>query len=428
MKIDKVLEDYANCRVPKDKRKSLLHLCVIVFSAVVTIPIFMIAQTIVYGVGFYEGIFGIMISVVFIMLLSLFTSYIGAKTNLTLAMISQRSFGKYGGKVISFILGITLIMWFAITIDFFGSSFTEILNNSLNIHMSDMLITVIAGLLMMSSAIVGFKGLDRVSIFFFPILITIIIYMMIYVSNDANVGLLLSQRGSGSIGLTDVISLMIGTCILGILFAPDITRFSKTPSQGMMLYFISYIIFLPLVLAIFMFLLKVSGQSSFAELVNFLSIGAIGLLFLFAATWTTNDNNLYSSSLAVSRLFEKTPKWKVASILGVFGIFLGVSKIFSYFIIIMTILGVLIIPVFSVVVADYFIFNKDSYGKQNIKYNWNMPAILAWELSVILGVCTISKAEFGLGLFNLTTIPSIDALICSFILYIIFKKVVGKNV
>lgn len=422
MKIDKVLEDYANHKVPEEKRKPLWHLCIILFAAVVTIPIFMVSQAIISQVGFIEAASSTFIAFLIITFLASFMAYIGAKTNLTVAMISKITFGDHGGKIASFMMGLTLLMWFGVTVDFFGNSLGNILSSNFGIEIPLKVITVISGLLMMSSAIVGFKGLDKVSIFFTPIIIAIFAVMLYKVFRIENsIDVLLGAEQS-SMTMSSIISVWIGACAVGILLPPDITRFARSSRQGITSYLFSGLVFSPIVIVVSMILLKIAGQDSFANLIGFLNIGILGAVLLFAATWTTNDNNLYSSALSISVLFSKIAKWKVATVLGLLGIALGVSQVFAYFIPILTILGVCLVPIAGVIIADYFVLNKKRYNLSYTRKKLNVLAITSWLIASLIGVMMSN----GL-IHSFCSVPAIDALFLAFVMYIFIEKIIRRN-
>ncbi|MCP4355499.1 MAG: cytosine permease [Proteobacteria bacterium] len=423
MKIDKILDDYATRRVPEDKRKSLAHLSVILFAAVITIPIFMFAQTIVAGINFKDGAFAVMIGVCLMTVIVSFMAYIGGKTNLSVAMVARITFGRIGGKVISSLVGIVLLMWFGITVDFFGTSLGTILSNNFGIEIPLTLITIISGLLMMSSAIVGFKGLDKVSVLFSPIIIFVFGVMLYKVFHIENATALLFQSGEDSLTISTVISMLVGGYAAGLVLPPDIVRFAKTAKQGVYAYVFAYLIISTAVMIFSMMLLKITGQESFAALISFLNIGVLGIVLLFTATWTTNDNNLYSSALGIAPLFKNIPKWQVATVLGLLGIGFGVSRIFDYFIPILEIIGTVLIPIVGVIIADFFFVNKEKYLKDDVVIKkLNVKAAISFVIAVIVGLLMNGNSEIK-GAYTLTTVPAIDSILLSFTLYLVLSKI-----
>ncbi|MCP4355500.1 MAG: hypothetical protein GY793_07695 [Proteobacteria bacterium] len=427
MKIDKILDDYATRRVPKDKRKSLAHLSAVLFGATVAIPVFMLSQTIVTKLAFNNAIFAVIIGCFISGILSSITAYIGAKTNLSLAMICKITFGELGGRLISGVLGLVILAWFGITVDFFGTGLGEILNNNFGLDISLVAITIVSGLLMMTTGIIGFKAIDKISVIFAPIMIAIMGVMLYKVfALDDSMGRLYMETDN-SMTITGVISMLVGIFASGLIDPPDITRFAKNAKTGVLSYMICLWGMIPLFIVITMILLKIAGQSDFAPLIAHLNMGVLGIIFLFTAVWTSNDNNLYSSALNISPILKNTPKWKIATILGLLGILLGVSKIFSYFIPILETMGVVIVPIAGVIIADFFFVNKEKYLKDGLKTkNINITAFVCWIIAVIVGLLMNGNTEVK-SAFSLTTVPAIDCVLLSFVLYLIISKIKTKR-
>jgi cytosine permease len=86
--------------------------------------------------------------------------------------------------------------------------------------------------------------------------------------------------------------------------------------------------------------------------------GLLGFLLIFLGAWTSNDNNLYSTSLAFSEIIPKVRRWEVAVILGVMASFLSALIDLEEYGYIMYLFSSLSIPVIGVMTTDHYILPK----------------------------------------------------------------------
>lgn len=420
MKIDKILQDYSHTRVPQDKTKSLFHLFMIIFAGVINVMVFMLSQSIFSATTLTEGTIAIALGYFIVFLLMIGMSYIGGKTRMTTANIIRITFGEVGGKFFALLLGSVFIIWFGIAIDFFGTSLGAMLKSGFNVDFPIKFITFVSGIFMMASAIVGFKGLDKISVVFSPFMILIIAFITYKVFSQENVMEVLSVNVIPTLTISQIIAIAVGGCAPGIVSPPDITRFAKDGKHGVCVYgFCSIMCFL--VVLFFAVLLKGVQQSSYEGLIAFLDIGFLGIIFLIMATWTSNDNSLYSGSLNFSVLFVKISKWKLATILGFFGIAMGMTQIFKYFIPLLNVIGIVFVPIASVIIADFFLIDKSKYLDDD--YNITQMNLIA-GISWLIPVTVIVFMNIPLGTnfyYSLTTIPALDGFIFSFVIYVILQ-------
>src|SRR5699024_9314138 len=117
-----------------------------------------------------------------------------------------------------------------------------------------------------------------------------------------------------------------------------------------------------------------------------LGLGVPAMIILIAAQWTTNDNNLYSSSLGISNIIP-IKKGIIVAICGVVATFFGFLGIADHFEPFLNILGVFVPPVAGILIADYYIVKKQNYeygpGTVYSQYSWT--AFAAWIIASIFG-------------------------------------------
>ena len=175
------------------------------------------------------------------------------------------------------------------------------------------------------------------------------------------------------------------------------------------------------------FLSKVTGISDINQIFLSLGMGLPAVLVLILAQWTTNDNNLYSSALGFSIVFQKIPKHILAIIGGLIGTLLAVIGIYEHFIGFLTVLTAFIVPVGGIYVAEYFLLDASRFQFNFVReqkipvFIWR--SIVVWTLATLFTFAT-SPADnpVGLSFFTFTTIPSLDGFLAAVLLQYLFGK------
>lgn len=139
-----------------------------------------------------------------------------------------------------------------------------------------------------------------------------------------------------------------------------------------------------------------------------LGLGFGGLLVLILAQWTTNDNNLYTSSLSLSNIF----RIKKSNLVLIIGAISGGMGVVDYFTDWLNFLGIGVPPMAGIIIADYYVIKKQKYDiDQSILPKWNYNAVISWVLAGIIGF-TVSLG-----------IASLNSLLAAFIIYIVLEKI-----
>lgn len=146
-----------------------------------------------------------------------------------------------------------------------------------------------------------------------------------------------------------------------------------------------------------------------------LGLGIPALAVLILAQWTTNDNNLYTSSLGLSNIIPVNRSY-ISIAIGILGSVIGAFGIADHFTEFLSLLGIGIPPMAGIVICDYFVIRKMDYSINTDQLNsWNPSAIIAWLLGAAVGF----SVKFG--------IASINSILAAFIAYFILNFRGVKN-
>ena len=159
-----------------------------------------------------------------------------------------------------------------------------------------------------------------------------------------------------------------------------------------------------------------TGAGDLPNAMLMLGLGIPALIVLIGAQWTTNDNNLYTSSLGLANILNFKKK-HIVLVTGVLATLVGVAGLADHFISWLVILGTGVPPMAGVIVADYYVVKKGKYDFGNgTRYsNWNVWAIVAWAAGGLFGYFV----QWGSG--------SVNALVIAFAAYVGFMKIFNTS-
>lgn len=266
------------------------------------------------------------------------------------------------------------------------------------------------------TAYVGSKGLSVLSNFAAP---------LIFIMSLVGAGLATSSVGGwsqlsvlsesckgGSVTFSVAVVAVVGAFATGGIIQPDITRFCKSAKTSVIATIIGFIVAQGGVITAGYIMCVVAKTGDVATALLGI-LGGWSLLILIFAQWTTNDNNLYSSSLAICSLFPKFNKHIVVLVVAAVAILAGATGVVNNFVAFLSFLGVTVPPVGGVVAADYFIMKKMNYNfGKGTRYGFiSIPTVISWLAGAAVG----NFVHWGIG--------AINALVVAFVLYLILEQI-----
>ncbi len=362
--------DYAVVRVPEEEKRTFLN------QLMVFLGVLAVWAAVFGGAGMAGFLDAKQILIASILgslglgVIAFLTGLIGGYTGLPTYVILRHSMGRFGsifaGIVIS---GISSALWFAFETWLFG----VIMNGAFphNILTRVDIAAAWGGILMMSTALIGYRGLAGLSYLVVPAWFAII-PLALAAAIDLKGGwtALAAATPPNPSTLAAGVTFVIGLYIVGATIAPDVTRFSRKPRDGPLAWFVHVVIFMPIILIAGGWLQLLSPGATLVSMM--ISMGMIpAVLFTgILGQWTTNDNNLYSSSLAWVNAVPKIKRWIWVAILGTSGTIVAVLIAKGYGVSLQalvsfgTLLGTFIPPITGVMIADYYIVKPYLEGKK----------------------------------------------------------------
>lgn len=410
-------DDNAVCRVPAHERKSTFDVAVVAAGFCVCMSGLFTGASMAMGLNLKEAIIAALIGNFVLSLYGGLVGMAGAKEGVATSMLARHSFGREGSKLISLVLALVMGGWYSVQVGFFGDTIATMFPHA-GLITNKYAAALWGGLLMLMTAYWGYKGLSLLSKIAIPlILITSIAGIVTAVNQTGGFTGLAAMEPASSIGVGAGVVMVVGSFAGGASAQADITRYAKSPKAAWIATTIGYMVANVFIIIAGFITNMATGAGDLPAAMLSLGLGFPALIVLIGAQWTTNDNNLYTSSLGFRNIFN-IKKSRITLIVGISATIIGALGLSDLFTGWLNILGIGLPPMAGIIVADYFIIRKQHYEfKKGTKYcRWNLLAFGSWLIAGLVGYVV----KWG--------IASINSLVVGFVVYIALSKIFfGKD-
>ncbi|MCZ2723611.1 cytosine permease [Marinomonas sp. 15G1-11] len=350
-------------------------------------------------------------------ILAMLCANIGYQAGVSTSLMSSSVFGRYGGKILGAINGISLIGWFAFQADFFALIMVDAFSKY-DLIISHTTALIAGGLLMMVTAIFGVRALGKLSTFSVPLMVTLITVGLYMASGQQNVS---EKVIVAPLSMGEAISYVMSIWILAAVAAPDIARYAKTRKDAILGAGFGFLFGNSAIIVVALLLTQLTGSDNLVNVFFSIGLGAAAITVLIFAQWTTNSSNLISGALGLSVVLPNVSRPTLVIIMTVLGLGIAQFGMVDLFTAFLTFLGVTIAPSAGVYLAQYYFLDRDELSFERIKSasDWKVKGLLSWALGSAVSACT--AGEF-FNLFTLTSISTVDGILVSFVSYILFVK------
>ncbi|MBL6745091.1 MAG: cytosine permease [Pseudomonadales bacterium] len=411
-------DESARVPVREDETVSGWSVGIVIFGICLTLPTLYTGAITAEQLGFIGTAKAVGLASLVLSIMSIPAAIVGAETRLSSYLIIEFVFGRRGSDFVNALLGLTLLGWFAVTAGFFGETLAIAFEEMFAVSPPTWLLTLISSVLILITTIFGFKAIDRLALFAVPLLILFLLYVSNLSLADSSWETVLSTEGSNPAYFSTAVSTVIGSLIVGVVLMPDLSRYARSVKDC-----VSASVLGNGVGNCFSMLMGVAPAivtGLLDPMAYMIALGLVGSAFviLVFATWTTNSVNLYSTTLAVAIIKPKIPEWKLTVACGVIGTALAMIGITDYFIGFLEWLGVIVPPVASIYLTDYFVLKQKNYSLtlQDSLPDYDRAAIVAWVIGTAISAFTFVSE------FSLSTIPTLDALVITAPIYLICRR------
>lgn len=420
--------DYEREPVPDHMRKKWLSMALVWIAIGIDLSAMFLGAQLGNGMNLAESLTATIIGSLILGVIGAVCAYVGAKTGLSTSMITRFLFGNKGALIVSVVLGIFSLGWFGVQVGFFASNMQTAFHDIWGVNLSLGVFSLIGGLLMMSTAIWGYRSIERLSIWSVPLLIIFIGIAIFTAFHTKGTSAIWEPISGSPIPMGTAISLVIGIFIVGTVLSPDIARWARTPKHAISAAFIGFAVGNSFMTIIAIFLSRVMDTDDLTKIFITLGLGLPAILVLTLAQWTTNTSNLYSASLGFSVVFKKVPKKLITIVAGIFATLLAVLGIYDNFLSFLNIITVFVSPIGGIYTAEYLLVDRKKFSFEGIDRNksWVVRSLAVWVAATLFAFMTTAAPD-GFGWFQVTTIPALDAIMFAFIVQWISGKLMTKK-
>lgn len=425
-----VYGDYATTTIPAQELRSTLNMFMVYMGVLAVVAAIFAGSglAVMYDVPTLLSV--AIIGNLILGFLGALTAYIGGASRANTYMLLRYPLGRIGSMIGALIVsGISCgLLWFAVETWLFGLTTSVIFPGQE--WASITVASIWGGLLMMTTAYIGYKGIGVLSYltvpFWYVLCVLGFFAALDYtgITTQAMWGLkparVLADWGPG-------ITYVVGLYAAGCIITSDVSRYGVKRWSGSVAWFLHVTIFMTILLFIGAVMTLATGTPNVIVAIAQIGLGVGALLLAILGQWTTNDSNLWSGSLAFVNVvpYFKRKTWVL--ILGIIGTLIaGVwAGLFGMsldpFITFGVLLGITIPPIGGVLVADFYIFRRYILGIKEVEKRYafgpgtkysliNVPGIVAVIVGSIVGYVTTYIYPAG--------IPVLNSLILSIVLYL----------
>ncbi|OPA80633.1 cytosine permease [Paenibacillus selenitireducens] len=428
MSNDSKMQDFEREPVPAHLRKKWLSMSLVWIAIGIDLSAMFLGAELGAGMNLVDSLTATMIGSIILGLIGALCAYVGAKTGLSTAMISRFLFGNRGARIVSIILGVFSLGWFGVQAGFFASNMQTAFHKLWGIDLSLGLLSFIGGMLMMSTAIWGYRSIERLSVWSVPLLIIFIGIALFSAFHGQGTSAIWEPISGAALPMGTAISLVIGIFIVGTVLSPDIARWARTPMHAVTAAFIGFFVGNSFMTIIAIFLSRMMDTSDLTNIFITLGLGLPAIIVLTLAQWTTNTNNLYSASLGFSVVFQRVPKSAITIVAGILATLLAVFGIYDRFLSFLNVITMFVSPIGGIYTAEYLMVDRKKFTFEGLdrNKNWVIRSLVVWAAATFFAYMTTPSPD-GFGLFQMTRVPALDAFIFAFIVQWMVGKMMNKK-
>lgn len=319
---------------------------------------------------------------------------IGQQAGVTTMVASRPAFGIIGSILPALITFIELAGWDSVHIQLAG----VLLNNTSRAVFgsgSQVVFSIIVGVIIVTLVMFGSKILKVMEQFLVPAVLLLVIMALYVALGGHSLGSLMHRAGPGHLTPAIGFDAMLISALTWVPMVADYTRFGKIKKSA---FWAAIVGSVPVA-----FLMNGIGQLSAVSLGSANPIipmvhhgkvfGLLAFIVVIFATVATAALILYSATISAVSIFTRVPVRAMGAIIGVICILLAVTvNLLGNVINWLNFQGYLLIPLFSIIVVDYFVVNKRFYSSPELfdrtgRYmyfkGFNIAGYVAWTLGAI---------------------------------------------
>lgn len=394
-------DEYTRQAVPDSARGSAWVVFFIVAGTQCGLPGFVLSAQIVAALGLSHAVAAIMAGTLMTAFLASLTSFLGASTGLSLALLSEKAFGSVGAGLVKILIAISLVGWFAATIGLLGTTASAALHEQFGFSFPARLIAAVAGAAIITFTLLGARGLERLGVIVIPAALLAIILALAYTLPRLATS---AARPDGAMDFGATVSALVGSYVVGIIIQPDYSRYVRSPRRAVLATAVALGIVFPLLTISAGLPAYIMGRANLVSVLTALGLGVPALVVLTLSAWIDASACLYSGSLSIANQLRLRRMGPCVIAAGAAGIAMELSGIADLYIRFLVTLGVALPPVAAIMIVDGFLYRN---APETASPGLRVTPLLAWLAGIVAGILSET------GKATLTTIPTFDSLLAA---------------
>jgi cytosine permease len=341
------------------------------FGCIASLPALLIGSTLIQSLTIIEAIVVAILGYSFVLVFLSLLSVKAVKYRLNAVQLAERSFGSSGSKIIvGLIIGTASMVWFGIQANIAGISFSKVLLDVFDINFSVNASSLFWGIIMVLTAVFGFKYVKWLNFIAVPSVVILIIFSLVITLQNVSIADILAYRPEGEMSLLKATGIVVGLIAVGGVISPDYNRFAKTPKTAVIGSVVGMLPAAVAFLTIGAILAIVKGTQDIVEIFAQIGYPIMAMSILILVTWTSNVMSAYSGGLGLNSTFHLSEKYRpyTTFIVGIIGTLLGVIGILDKFTEVAFLLSAMIPPIAGVIITDYHFVKKTEFD--NKSFDW----------------------------------------------------------
>ena len=390
-------EDYPLSAVPQGARKPFWSLSLLLMGFALTSTTLFAGGTLGQAFSFPQLLGAIVVGNLILGAYCAALGYIACQSGLTTVLMARFSFGNVGSRWVDFIMGFTQIGWYAFT----TAVIVQVLIELLGIPptgFANILLIFLFNYAFCATAYIGYRAIDWLSRLAVPAMLILVAVSLGLALRDFNGTSIIEP--SGVLGMGAALSIVIGTFISGGTQATNWSRFADSGRNAVLSTLSAFTVVNGLLVFAGAFCTLVYGSEDLIKAMATQGILAGGVVLLILNVWTTQDNTIYSFSVAGANMF-RTPK-RHAFVVGgaTLALILTLSGIYDLLPTYLIFLGNVIPPVGGIIMVDFWVRFRGQFPPLLDRlpaFNW--AGIVAYLAGSAVAYST-GQAGLGIGPVN----------------------------
>ena len=364
---------------------------------------------------------------------------IGQKTGLTTMVASRATFGSKGSILPSSINILILVAWSWAQAGLGGLAIDYAVEY-LSGYSNPILFTILTEILVVGIALFAIKGIAAYEKFAMVLIVIIAGAVIFKAFSSIGITSILDIPAISNGGLTAIAAfdIVVATALSWTPMAADYNRNSKTLKGTVIGTGTGFALGTTLSMgvgALMIGMIMASGLNLTYEpshVFGEIGFGIAGSIVIFLSIIAANVMIIYSSTMSFINIFPKARYKKTAIIIGIICVIGAVySGILDSFLNFVYLIGVLFMPIFAIMIADFFVLKKMKYNVDAIVYpekddTYRYTGGINWIAVVVFAISAFMAFYWG----NIASIAiggTIPTFALAFILYIVAMKLFDKN-